>query len=241
MSKLKNAPLLEVIFELRWKMENKENWEKYSFLHGDLYSLMKSSYPDRELLFPGEMPHELLIDKPVYRFKSENRYPLFQIGPGLLTLNTIEAEYDWATYFKQIEELYGSFFESYSFSDKEYVRPSLSYFDFLRIDWEKENVLEYITSHLNMDIQQGFHNIQKPPNVFNWGIGYETELGNLVLRIDAGANNKKERGLIIQTQINGFEKDANLGSLTNWLNDAHELCSSLFKDLTKGELYESFN
>lgn len=240
MGKLKNAPLLEVIFELRWKMSSAKHWEKYSFLSGDLYSLMKDDYPNRELLFPGEIPHEMLIDKPMYRFRNENQYPLFQIGPGLLTLNTIEAAYEWDVYYKQIVDLSEKLFDTYSFSTEEEVRPSLAYYDFFELDWENENVLEYISSHLNLNIEQHFYETNSFPNSFNWGIGYKTDIGNLVLRIDAGANNNNIKGLIVQIQINGFDKEADIDSLINWLNEAHAMCSSLFKDMTRGKLYESF-
>src|SRR5699024_1615089 len=102
-------------------------------------------------------------------------------------------KYEWKEYSKQIEDLYRHFFEIYSFKDDEYIRPSLSYYDFLQMDWDKQNVLEYISKNLNIDIVQHFHQITEFPNAFNWGIGYQTSLGSLALRIDAGLNNKQEK------------------------------------------------
>jgi len=240
MSKLKNAPLLEVIFELRWNMSGKTHWEKYPYLQGDLYSQLKNKYPNRELLVPGEVPQEVLVNKTVYRFRSENNYPLFQVGPGLLTLNTTDDYYAWENYFEQIRELAGEFFNIYKFSANEKVTPSISYYDFLQCDWEKQDVLEYISKNLNINISQKFHNFNENPNVFNWGIGYKTALGNFNLRIDAGLNKDQEKGLIVQFQLNGLQKDPNIEALTSWLNEGHKLCSKLFKELTKGDLYNSF-
>jgi len=71
MSKLPNAPLLEVIFELRWKITNKNDLAKYQYLHGDLYSILKNSYHFRESLAPVEIPVEVLINKPIHRFRKE--------------------------------------------------------------------------------------------------------------------------------------------------------------------------
>lgn len=241
MGKLKNAPLLEVIFELRWKMSSSEHWEKYSFLPGDLYSLMKDKYPLRELLVPGDFPHELLVDKPMYRYRDKNQYPLFQIGPGLLTLNTVEAFYEWELYFKEIKDLMEKFLNTYNFPEDDVVRPSLAYYDFLELDWENRNVLEYISSNLNLNVNQHFYEVTESPNLFNWGIGYKSDLGNLIIRIDAGTNNSNKKGLIIQIQINGLDKKVDLKSLSKWLNDAHLLCSDLFREMTRGKLYESFN
>ncbi len=221
-------------------MSNEKHWKQFPFLQGDLYAQLKDLFPIRELLFPGDVPQELLINKAVYRFKDKKQYPLFQIGPGVLTLNTIEKEYEWEKYNKQITHLCQKFLEVYDFSDKEKITPSLSYYDFLEINWESENVLNYISENLNVDIVQHFHKFSNAPNAFNWGIGYQIHLGNFALRIDAGRNNKNKKGLIIQIQLSGLENEPNLPSLTKWLDEAHQFCSDLFKELTKGKLYDSF-
>jgi len=44
MSKLPNAPLIEVIFEPRWKVTDKEKLSKCQYLHGDLLSSIKDVY-----------------------------------------------------------------------------------------------------------------------------------------------------------------------------------------------------
>jgi len=91
MSKLPKAPLLEVIFELRWQIKQKSDLTKYQYLIGDLYSAIKKTYPVRESLAPPEVPTDILINNPVHRFrKDKNQYPLVQIGPGLLTLNGLK-------------------------------------------------------------------------------------------------------------------------------------------------------
>lgn len=241
MSRLKNAPLLEVIFELRWKMADKSHWEKYPYLHGDLYAQLKSKYPDRELLIPGEVPQEILENRAVYRFKHKNGYPLFQVGPGILTLNTTDDFYEWEGYSEQIKELGREFFKLYEFTPREKVSPTLSYYDFLPFDWEEEDVLAYISENLNIKIEQKFYNFKETPRDFNWGIGYKTAWGNFNLRIDAGYNKEKEKGLILQFRLNGFEKKPHINVLADWLTNGHTLCSNLFKELTAGKLYHSFN
>jgi len=240
MSKLKNAPLLEVIFELRWNMSDSSHWERYPYLHGDLYSQLKDKYPQRELLVPGEVPQEVMVNKPVYRFKSHDGYPLFQVGPGLITLNTTDDFYEWDDYFAQIKELSNEFFQLYNFGSNEKVSPSLSYYDFLKIDLEEQDVLGYLSENLNIKITQNFHEFNEDPNSFNLGIGYKTNLGNFNLRIDAGINKNQEKGLILQFQLNGLQKQPNIEDLTSWLNDGHKLCSKLFKQLTEGNLFNSF-
>lgn len=240
MSRLKNAPLLEVIFELRWDMSHQEHWKKYPYLHGDLYAQLKEKYPKRELLVPGEIPQEALVNKAVYRFRSKENYPLFQVGPGLLTLNTTDDYYEWDDYYGQIKELTDNFFNLYEFPAAEKITPSLSYYDFLKFDWEQNDVLKYVSENLNITIDQDFYDVNGNPSSFNWGIGYKTVLGNFNLRIDAGMNKNQEKGLILQFQLNGLQKDPDIQSLSSWLIDGHKLCSKLFKKLTAGNLYNSF-
>ncbi|MBV6460184.1 MAG: hypothetical protein HJHJAOHD_00286 [Flavobacteriales bacterium] len=96
MSKLPNAPLVEVIFELRWKVTDKEELTKCQYLHGDLYASIKDIYNFREALVAPEVPMELYLNIPAHRFRvAQNNYPLVQVGPGLLTLNTIDSKYNW--------------------------------------------------------------------------------------------------------------------------------------------------
>ena len=240
MSRLKNAPLLEVIFELRWDISSPADWEKYTYLQGDLYSQLREKYPKRELLAPVDIPAELLKNKAVYRFRSEKDYPLFQVGPGLLTFNTTDEEYDWVDYFQNIQELLQIFFELHPFQSGARVTPSLSYFDFLKVDWQHENVLAYLNTNLNVKLEHQFHDFEQGPVGLNIGLRYKTALGALALRVDAGANKTGERGIVMQTKLDGEKASPDLTILNNWLDRAHSFSSQLFKDLTKGELYESF-
>ncbi|HPH00719.1 MAG TPA: TIGR04255 family protein, partial [Tenuifilaceae bacterium] len=89
MSKLPKAPLVEVVFELRWQIINKVDLSKIPYLYGDIYSQLKNKYPFRESIVPPEIPIDILINQPVHRFRTApNDYPLFQVGTGIITLNT---------------------------------------------------------------------------------------------------------------------------------------------------------
>lgn len=241
MGKLKNAPLLEVIFELRWQMVSSDDWSKYPYLHGDLFSLLKNDYPVRELLTPTELPSELLINRPVYRVKSENTYPLYQVGPGLITLNTTGSEYDWSNYSKSIDSLLKAFLTVYKFDKEKQVSPTLSYFDFFKIDWSTENIMSFIKENLNIHISHNFFDTSDFPHTFGWNIGYDLSIGKTILNINTGLNNKNERGIIVQTRIEGDDCIPEISTLQKWLSEAHEFCSMLFKNLTKGTLFTSFN
>ncbi len=241
MSKLPNAPLLEVIFELRWKVLNQNDLTKSQYLHGDLYSILKSDYPFRELLTPPEVPSAVLINKPVYRFrKAKDDYPLIQIGPGVLTLNTTDDEYFWDNYYKSADLLLKSFSSVHTMNPKDMFTPSLAYIDFFKISPTKDNLLSFINKNLNIKIEQGFFKEERKPSVFNFGLNFNIDFGNLSINLNTGMNGNKEPGLILQTKIIGRDLILNPQDILAWLSNAHELCSRLFKNMTKGQLYESF-
>lgn len=241
MSKLPNAPLLEVIFELKWQMTNNSDLVKSQYLHGDLFSILKSDYPERESLTPPDVPPEVFVNRPMYRFrKKKNGYPLFQVGPGLITLNCNDDDYYWEEYYQWAQQLVTSFFSVYDHSDEKF-RPSFLYVDFFKIDLDQENILEFIGRYFSLNIQQAFFKpISSNPKSFNLGLTYETELGDVSISIQSGKNKQSESGIILQTRLNGDSVKQGPKEILEWLGNAHDFCSKLFKELTKGELYESF-
>ncbi len=72
------------------------------------------------------------------------------------------------------------------------------------------------------------------------GFAYSIKLGNLRINFQKGKNNNID-GILLQTRINGQPLTPNQENIKNWFSEAHTLSSNLFKQLTEGELYESFN
>jgi len=241
MSKLPNAPLLEVIFELRWKIQNKEDFANYQYLHGDFYSLLKKEYPIRKPLVPVELPPEVYVNSPAHRFLSDkNKYPLVQIGPGILTINVNDEFYYWDEYYKLISSLLSKFFSIYPVSSKTKFQPSLVYLDFLLFDFENENVIKYLEEYLNFRINQDVLKETGYPNSFNLKQSFNTDLGKLLLNFDTGYNSFKEKGIIVQTKLTGNYQSKKIENIQEWLNISHDYCSMLFKKMTEGKLYETF-
>ncbi len=240
MSKLPKAPLLEVIFELRWQIKQKSDLTKYQYLIGDLYSAIKETYPERESLAPPEVPIDILINSPVHRFrKDKNEYPLVQIGPGVLTLNTTDDNYFYNDFYNWAEILNKKFFTVFPI-ESETFNSNLLYLDFFKFDFKNQNVNDFINESFNININQGF--MIETGNPFNLDLGffYETDLGNLSVTLKKGQNGKKEDGIVMQTSLHGKESMKSSDNVLSWLNQAHEFSSKLFKEITKGELYNSF-
>lgn len=240
MSKLPKAPLLEVIYELRWDIKNEQDLVKFQYLHGDLYSAQKTNYPSRELLTPTDMPMALMINNPVYRFKSNESYPLFQLGPGVLSLNTTDATYFWEDYYEGCRNLTASFFDVYQLTNDEKFRPNLIYLDFYKFDFINNDVITFINDNLNIVLSQNFYKTIKNPSTISLAFNYTTDLGKLDILLNAGLNGSNETGLVIRTQLNGPAVAPSTDEIMSWLDKAHTFCSNLFKEMTKGDLYETF-
>jgi uncharacterized protein (TIGR04255 family) len=240
MSKLPNTPLLEVIFELRWQIKQKSDLIKYQYLIGDLYSSIKDTYPVRESLVPPEVPTDILINNPVHRFrKGINQYPLVQIGPGVLTLNTTDEHYYWDEFYQLSKELNESFFSIFPKEDETF-KSNLLYLDFFRFDFKNENVEDFINEFFNIKIKQEFLQEKGNPFHLDTGFYYKTNLGDLSVTLKKGKNGKNEEGIVMQTTLFGQESIGDVENVLIWLNKAHDFTSNLFKEITKGKLYTSF-
>lgn len=241
MSKLPYAPLLEVIYELRWAIPDAKDLADFQYLHGDLYNAQKQFYPFREKLIPFDIPLQLFVSNPIYRFRSvENGYPLFQLGPGVLSLNTVDEKYHWDDYFKSCKQLTNSFIEVYSKSKELKFKPSLIYVDFFEFDFEGKNIIDFINGKLNINFGQKFYQTKVYPESVSGSFIYKTKIGKLEVSFNTGKNQLGDEGLVLKTQLNGTDLDSNTTSIFEWLEIAHEFSINLFKEMTKGELYNSF-
>ncbi len=244
MSRLPNAPLLEVIFELRWNALTQEATKKWQYLHGDLYSLIRDKYPVRELINNVEVPKEILfhfqVGQPIHRFRpAQDTYPLVQLGPGLLTLNTVDRKYSWTEYSKNILDISNKFFEVHPIKDS--LALNLQYFDFFSFDFENSNVLDFLSKNLKIDMKQGFQVPNRNLDSLDLGLTYNiTTDSRIFIGLNKGINEGKD-GLILRTMCQGKNISPKIESIHDWIEKSHEMVSQLFKDMTSGEMYESFN
>ena len=103
--KLPNAPLLEVIFELRWALEGAENLP-VQLRQDPAYPLLAYEFTEKAKLHGFVHRREIegfptgpLGHKVHYRYnENENApFPIWQIGPGVFAYNE-STEYEWKSY-----------------------------------------------------------------------------------------------------------------------------------------------
>lgn len=240
MSKLPNAPLQEVIFELKWDLKSQSDLINYQYLHGDLFNSLKSNFPFRESLTPPEIPLGALLKTITHRFrKVEKGYPLIQLGPGILTINTVDKLYFWDDYFIMCGEIIDSFFNTYTTTSKFNFTPALTYVDFFEVDYSVYDAFKFLNENFNVSIAQNFYKSKSYPSTLNFGFKYENEIGMLALNFNTGKKSGT-LGIVCNTQILGPSFGSKASEISTWLEKAHTICRELFVKMTKESFYESF-
>ncbi|NCT74898.1 MAG: TIGR04255 family protein [Chitinophagaceae bacterium] len=248
MSKLPNAPLQEVIFEIRWALKPDLRSgqildEGYELASGRLSTIVEKSFPYYRRVLPQDLPEQLLPYQVVHQYwTGENKWPVLQLGPGIFTINCTDEAYDWEKgYRKLIEDGINWLMQSYKQALN--IRlASLRYIDAIKVDdyggidggWQS-----FIKNHLNFEYNNHFNTLgrQKQMQVNQT---FELEDGSdLQLQIaDAIRNNQK--ALVWQTAI--IKKAVfDVEGLLKWADYAHSITHDLFQEMIKPDLYASFS
>jgi len=251
---LKNKPLVEAIFELRWQLKEIQPGVKvdphYKILIGRVYEKINKEYPYYEQLPTATMPDEISGYIVQYRFrKDKDRWPLVQIGPGIITLNDTE-EYEWDDFEKRIYELINVLFELYPDAGNNLKVDSLilRYIDAIEFNYERDNILSFLRENMKVNI-----NINKEIFV---GTGMDEQPIDLDCRFSFPST-KPERvihmrilkgrvktleALIWETVVNstGESVPQEKGKIFDWVKSAHELTHKWFFKIIEGELLRRF-
>lgn len=219
---------------------NSKELQEIEYLHGDLYPLLKTEYPFREAV-NAALPPQISIHAPKNRFRTAaQEYPLIQIGPGILTVNTVDASYFWDDFEKRVLDVIEKLKTVYTFKPNHNVTLVLPYIDFIKFDFRSQNILKYFEEYLNISIKQDFYKGTSIAKAVILGLNFPTQLGDLNVNIGRGKNGKGEDGITIHTNLTRIDIKPEQSLIKSWLDKAHELCSNSFKEMTQGKLYESF-
>lgn len=243
--KLKDAPLQEVIFELRWKLPLDENGfpfdpgieralGKFEKKACDLFPIYKRTIPEGLSL--------RIYPKPIHQFwKGELVWPVIQLGPGILTLNDTDVNYSWQDNFHSnilfaVEVLKDSYVTELQL---EYIK--LQYIDAVEFDPKIFTPQEYISMNMNTSLNNQF---EVPGDARNLNISQSFQLQNdsiLALNIQTGKHNKTGNPAIIW--ITGVERSGvlNFDDLNTWLEFAHQTTSETFVKMLNPDFYASFD
>lgn len=248
MNKLSRAPLQEVIFEVRWDLQvnaqtRQEFDPKVELALGKLQGFARNKFPFYRRKMPQEIPVHALPYQAVHQFWRDQRvWPVIQLGPGIFTVNDTDKNYEWtSSYFPQIEECLFWLYEAYD-NDLRVRFCNLNYIDVIKLKdhGNPDDLRDFIAGNLKVRVSNEF---QSPGS--RGGINimqtFNLEDGSMLSLVIADGLDQKTQDPILmwQTGITAnqpFDKDRVLV----WCQTAHSIVSDLFKEMTKGRLYDSF-
>lgn len=248
MGRLLNAPLQEVIFEVRWRLQPVKDTGQFQDIgfelaSGRLNALLESEFPFYRRILPSELPDQLLSYKVAHQYwKAENTWPVIQLGPGIFTVNCTDQVYDWDTVYRPlIEKAINWLMQAYR-EPLQLALASLRYIDSIKVDdyggvtdgWQsfiKNNFnIEYINSFNTRGLQSRIQIDQS----------FDMEDGSELQVQMSNGTRHNDPAIVWQTAIlkkQSFTKE----EVLIWSDKAHTISHELFYEMIKPDLYASFN
>jgi uncharacterized protein (TIGR04255 family) len=252
---LRNPPLIEAIFELRWELEGQDNENEpkidpsYQIMVGRMYDLVNDVYPIYEQLPAASVPDEISPYVIQHRFRTgANKWPLIQIGPGIASLNVTE-DYTWEDFEKRILTLLDWLFEARKYPGSDDIRINgllLRYIDAREFDYSND-IFAFLNDKMKIyvEIQDELFEskkVVKDPLNFQLNFMFPSSRppGRMRLALER-ANVRQQDALVWQTMVQSIGDDApkDKAGVKSWATEAHELTHEWFCKLTK-EIREEF-
>jgi uncharacterized protein (TIGR04255 family) len=254
-SKLTNAPILEAIFEMRWDLAPVPNNTQvrrdpaYPLLYGRMYDRFKKDYGIVEDL-PSVQAHPDASPYVVrHRMrKAQDKWPLVQIGPGVITINEGK-DYSWETFREEIVRIFEAFTDFYPASTfpLNIVKTELRFINGIEIE-ENENTLQFLAEKLHTKIEFDSNlfqpnKISSIPEGITLNAGFNIEQPEGKAMIGVGSGEVMEKPSILQqmlVQSIGETAPQDLGALDPWLDSMHRILKNWFETMCRGELMKKF-
>ena len=251
---LKNKPLIEAIVELRWQLEDRglgqEHDPHYKLLLGRLFDRLQPEYPEHEELPTASIPDELVGHIVQHRFRTAaNAWPLVQLGPGIITLNST-SDYAWSEFRRRaivvVQQLYGAHPKSAGLRVGNLV---LRYVNAVNFDVAEANAFEFLRDKLKIgiDLPKTLFNatqVTSNPKLFMWQSAFQcTQPSATVTLKFASGQREGEPAIIWETTVQASSEDVPSlpGQFENWIDAAHKLADDWFFKLIEGELERRFS
>jgi uncharacterized protein (TIGR04255 family) len=251
---LKHKPLVEAIFELRWKLSKNSEFPmgsdpQYGLVVGRFSDKIESEYPYHEPLKEAQIPDGMIPYMVQHRFrKSPDNWPVVQLGPGLLTVNETKT-YKWENFQPRCKTAVENLFKAYPQKTPLNIDSlTLRYIDAVDADFSKDDIFSFLkdkmktTFYLPKELFED-EKIIKTPTIFHSEISYShTELGLVTLRFGIGQRDGKKALIwetIVQTRYDLLPQMPD--GISGWLEKAHDLTDDWFFKLIKGDLEKEFD
>ncbi len=242
-SKLPNSPLQEVIFELILNQSVDSNGnpteEDFDLAQGVFNKSISEEFkhrvtkalPPNIKIYP-RIKHQYWID--------QNEWPVVQIGPGTLTVNDTDKNYEWDRFYPLIIKNITRLIDSYP-TDLDINKLVLRYIDAVELgDANPKEKLNFINNNFKLNVVNDFSIKNANLEWININQTYRLADDSIVhFSITDGKSKRNNPAVVWQIQISN-SKIKSLEEIANWLESAHSVTSDLFKDTITTQFYEYF-
>jgi len=242
-TKLKNAPLKEVIFELFWERAIDAAGvlldEGFDLAQGKFADRLKAEFPLHRKLIPDGVPFEV-FGAPIHQYwHGEFKWPVVQHGQGMIAVNEVEEGYEWAnsykpTVTKTIERLIDSYEKPLIFT-----RAKLQYID----AWEvpEQDPVKFMEENLQTQVITRY-DFPGSLSGFNVHLNFQIQHDSVMsLNIANGINNENQYPSVIWTTQVERNGQMTKEDVLEWIDFAHNETSIMFKKMLKPEFYASLD
>ncbi len=251
---LKNKPLVEAIFEMRWALQQKGLGvaadPHYRLLLGRLYDRLQTEYPEHQQLDTANIPDEMAGHVVQHRFRvAEDDWPLVQLGPGIFTVNDT-GKYRWSDYRARVIDAQKKLYDAHPKSGELKIENlTLRYINAVEFDHQSSSVLDFLNEKMKVSIslpQSLFENtdVDLLPQHFQTHQMYHSKkpLGIVQISFATGQRDGKS-ALLWETmcQSAGDDLPKMPEEFETWLDQSHTLVKNWFFKLIDGDLHRRFS
>ncbi len=252
---LPNKPLVEAIFELRWKLKEPGSGMPphdpgFRIALGRYYDKVRSDYPFVVDLPTAQVPEAMTAHAVRHQFRADkDKWPVTQLGPGILTVNET-AGYKWETFLPRLLSAVKAVFEAYptDIAPFEPVGVQLRYIDAIRYDTKRDDLIQFLQQRLHTGVAVEpllFDDPDKPDSPAHLNLNLTFPLasppGVGILGFATGLRDNKP-SIIMEITIRSDADNVPTqeAAFESWLRNAHDVVDKWFFTLCRGELLESF-
>lgn len=248
MGRLAKAPLQEVIFEVRWEADvdpatGVPHDKEFLMAAGRFHVHVESEFghvDNRQPLY--EMAPQAFMGQAVRQYRpGQGQWPLFQLGPGVFTVNDTHKDYDWRGKFSPLIAKGLDRLEKAYEGSLPYSQAALRYIDAVNVkDYDFSDWASFIPDHLNFGFTNGFDSGAVPQDVSFQQLFALPDGSQLHLNIASGKDGQGNDQMIWQTSViksGSFTK----AELLQWAESAHAKSSEVFSRICKKHFHDSFH
>ncbi|MBN2239444.1 MAG: TIGR04255 family protein [Dehalococcoidales bacterium] len=244
---LMNKPLVEAIFEIRWEIPEATGDPRYSLFVGRLYDRVRSEYPFHQELPTSMIPSQVANNLVQHRFRTkEEKWPLVQIGPGVVTLNDTD-NYTWGDFGNRARRLVNAIYDAYPEAALFNISAmNLRYIDAFEL--EDENMVNFLEDNLQTIIHLpptllDNKSIETTPFAVGLNVAFtcSNPLGRIRVKINSGKHNERP-AIIMELGIFSSKPEIPVmpSGFREWIESAHNINDEWFFTFIEGELERKY-